>query len=63
MAAHLLSSKHLEEARLRILELEAMLAARNVMQLTLEERLARIQSSHSSDDPSERDKPRLSPRK
>ena len=63
VAAHLLSSKRLEEARLRILELEAMLAARNVMQRTLEERLARIQSSQSSDDPSGSDNPRLSPRK
>ena len=53
---------NLEEARARIIELEAMLAARGVIQLTLEERLARIQSSHSSVDPSDGDTPALSPR-
>jgi ribA/ribD-fused uncharacterized protein len=59
VAAHLLSSRQLEKARLRIVELEAMLAARGVIQRTLEERLARIQSSHSSDDRSGSDDPRL----
>jgi len=63
VAADLLSRKKLEVARLRILELEATLAARGVIQRTLEERLARIQSSQSSDDPSGSDDPRLSPRK
>ena len=63
VAAHLLSSRQLEVARLRIVELEATLAARGVIQRTLEERLARIQSSQSSDDPSGSDDPRLSPRK
>ena len=59
-------AKQLEEARLNIIELEARLAAREItagiMQRTLEERLARIQSSHSSDDPLDEDTAVLSPR-
>ena len=61
-----LRAKHLEEARLHIIELEARLAAREItadmMQRTLEERLACIQSSHPSDDPFDEDKADLSPR-
>ena len=53
------------KARLCIIKLEARLAAQeitaNVVQRTLEERLSRIQSSHSSDDPSNKDKTELSP--
>ena len=65
-ASHLLSTRQLEEARLMILELEARLSARditaNIMQRTLKEKLALIQSSHLSDDPSDGDKADLSPR-
>ena len=61
-----LKTKQLEEARSNIIELEARLAAREItagiMQRTLEERLARIQSSHPSDDPLDEDKADLSPR-
>jgi hypothetical protein len=52
----------LVEARKRIIQLEAALAARNVMQLSMEERLARMQSSHSSEDPLCKDKIDVSPR-
>ena len=65
-ASHLLSMRQLEEARLMIIELEARLSTRditaNIMQRTLEEKLALIQSSHLSDDPSDGDKADLSPR-
>ena len=65
--SHLLSIRQLKEARLNIIELEARLSAReitaNIMQRTLEERLALMQSSHSSDDPSDGDKADLSPRR
>ena len=59
-------AKQLEEARLNVIEPEERLAARgitaDIMQRTLEERLARIQSSHSSDDPLDEDQADLSPR-
>ena len=50
------------EARKRMIQLEATLAARNVMQLSLEERLARMQSSHFSEDPLCGDKTDVLPR-
>ena len=65
-ASHLLSTRQPEEARLMIIELEARLPARNItaniMQRTLEEKLALTQSLHLSDDASDGDKADLSPK-